>query len=250
MLITTSRRSTGMAGPEESSSTRHLALVGQMASVMAHEIRNSLHPLFLLSDCLEAALSQGRQEAQAEMLQTVGEIKAELARLHEVVEDYLSLARLANLHRQPADLGALVETLGREHREQLGEHGIILALEGIEKLGQVFMHQNTVRRALLNLVQNAVESMPQGGTLTLSGQRMVSWVALEIRDTGCGIPPDQLPLLFTPFHTTKPEGTGLGLYVAHQIIEAHQGEIIVHSMPGMGTTFRVTLPIATQEATA
>lgn len=233
-----------MDGSKQSHSTRHLALLGQLASVMAHEIRNSLHPLFLFTDCLEAELSRKRRATHAEMLRTVGEIKTELTRLHEVVEEYLSLARLTNLHRQPADLGALVKALVWEHQEQLEARNVIVSLQGIEKLGQVCVHQNTMRRALLNLVQNAVEAMPQGGTLTLSGQRTASRVALEMRDTGCGIPPDQLPLLFTPFHTTKPEGTGLGLYIVRQIIEAHQGAITVNSLPGTGTTFRITLPTA------
>jgi signal transduction histidine kinase len=95
---------------------------------------------------------------------------------------------------------------------------------------------------LLNLVQNARDAMPQGGTLTLRGWRTATQLHLAIGDTGQGIPAEQLPLLFTPFHTTKPEGTGLGLYVVQEIVGTHEGTIEVASEPGRGTTVIITLP--------
>jgi len=86
--------------------------------------------------------------------------------------------------------------------------------------------------------------MPRGGALTLRCQRTTSQVHLAIEDTGCGITAEQLPLLFTPFHTTKPDGTGLGLYVVQEIVAAHGGTIEVASIPGQGTTVTITLPCA------
>jgi signal transduction histidine kinase len=96
---------------------------------------------------------------------------------------------------------------------------------------------------LLNLVNNALEAMPEGGMLCLRLQPAEAAVRLEVSDTGHGIPPEQVPMLFHPFYSTKPEGTGLGLYLVHEIITAHQGNITVHSVPGEGTTFVVTLPL-------
>jgi signal transduction histidine kinase len=175
---------------------------------------------------------------------TLREVKAELSRLGELVANYLSLTRLVELQCEAQDLGTVVETLALEMRTQLSQHNIGLRLEGLSNLGRVHLHCNTFRRALLNLVQNAIDAMPQGGRLTFYGRHEGTRVCLEIRDTGNGIPADQLRSLFTPFHTTKPAGTGLGLFVVQQILAAHKGAITVYSTPGQGTTCVLTLPSA------
>jgi two-component system sensor histidine kinase HydH len=120
--------------------------------------------------------------------------------------------------------------------------GVLLRLEGLEKLGTVALHASTLRRAMLNLVQNALDAMPQGGTLTLAGQRTATHVQLHVRDTGSGIPTEQLTQIFEPLYTTKPGGSGLGLYIVQEIVAAHGGTLVVESALGCGTTFTVTLP--------
>jgi len=116
-------------------------------------------------------------------------------------------------------------------------------LEGVHTLGTLALHPGTFRRALLNLVQNALDAMPQGGLLTLRGQRTATDVRLQVQDTGSGIPPAQLAAIFEPLYTTKPGGTGLGLYIVQEIIAAHGGQVTVESVVGQGTTFTVTLPL-------
>jgi signal transduction histidine kinase len=111
-------------------------------------------------------------------------------------------------------------------------------------------HHNAFHRVLVNLVQNAIDAMPQGGTLTLRGGQEETQAHLELQDSGNGIPEDQLPRLFMPFHTTKPEGTGLGLYRVQEVLTAHGGAITVTSTPGRGTTCTVTLPLMAAEARA
>jgi signal transduction histidine kinase len=96
---------------------------------------------------------------------------------------------------------------------------------------------------LLNLLNNALEAMPQGGLLMLRLRTVSNQAFIEMRDTGCGIPPEQVPLLFSPFHSTKPDGTGLGLYLVREILMAHQGDISVDSVQGQGTTFTMVLPL-------
>jgi PAS domain S-box-containing protein len=220
----------------------HLHMLGRLASALSHELRNPLNAIFLHADILEEEVRQPTAHHHDQMVESVTEIKAEISRLDDLVQDYLSLARLADLSREPADLGALVKAFGLEMHEPLEGRGISLRLKDLDHLGEVSLHRNAFRRVLLNLVQNAVDAMPHGGTLTLRGERMASQVRLEVRDTGSGIPEDQLPLLFTLFHTTKPDGTGLGLYVVHQIVQAHEGEIVVISEPG-STIFTITLPL-------
>jgi signal transduction histidine kinase len=94
---------------------------------------------------------------------------------------------------------------------------------------------------MLNLVQNALDAMPQGGTLTLTGQRTATHVQLQVRDTGCGIPTEHLTQIFEPLYTTKPGGSGLGLYIVQEIVAAHGGTLAVESVVGGGTTFTMTL---------
>jgi two-component system sensor histidine kinase AtoS len=106
----------------------------------------------------------------------------------------------------------------------------------------VAWHASTLHRAVLNLVHNALDAMPQGGTLTLVGQGTATQVQLHVWDTGSGIPAAHLEQIFEPLYTTKPEGTGLGLYIAQEIVAAHGGQLTVQSTAGQGTTFTITLP--------
>src|SRR5262249_36001638 len=157
-----------------------------------------------------------------------------------IAEDYLSLARLGHLQRKPVDFGEFLAAFAEEIQPSCVTYGITLCLEGTTALGEIGLHQSAFRRALLNLVQNAIDAMPQG--VTLCGHHTTAQLTLEVRDTGIGIPAEQLPRLFMPLHTTKFQGTGLGLYVVQEIIAAHGGRLMVQSEPGRGTTFTITLP--------
>ena len=110
------------------------------------------------------------------------------------------------------------------------------------------VHATTLRRALLNLVQNALDAMPHGGTLTLTGRRTPTHVQLQVRDTGSGIASALRAKIFEPLYTTKPGGTGLGLYIVQEIVAAHRGQVTVESGEGQGTTFTLTLPRGVDEA--
>ena len=226
----------------------HLVMLGRLASTLSHEIRNPLGALFVLVDVLEEELQQPMADHSAQVPQLLVEMKTMLSRMDDLVQDYLSLARLAELHLEPVELGAVVETYAQEMHKQCACHGITLRLEGLASLGQVHLHQNAFRRVLTNLMQNAIEAMPQGGKLTLCGRQTGSWAYLEVQDTGEGIPADQLSQLFVPFHTTKSDGTGLGLYVVREIFAAHGGVVTVTSTPGAGTTCRVMLPLVALES--
>lgn len=228
----------------------HLHMLGRLASSLSHEIRNPLNAIFLHADVLEEELHDASPDSPARMVESLAEIKTEIARLNDLVQDYLSLARLSDLQREPADLGELVASCVQEMQEQLTTRNITLHLAGLEDLELVALHRNAFRRVLLNLIQNAMDAMPDGGTLTFCGQQEDTWVRLQVSDTGTGIPDDQIPLLFTPFHTTKEEGTGLGLYVVQQIIQAHEGEITVTSEPDAGTVFVITLPSTSDDTSS
>jgi signal transduction histidine kinase len=124
-------------------------------------------------------------------------------------------------------------------------HGITLTLQGTAEIGQVRLHKPTFWRALCNVEQYAVEAMPQGGTLTLHGQRYESHIRLDIHDTGTGLSEPQISCLSSPAAPVHSEGKGLGLYLVREVIRAHHGQITVTSTPGTGTTITVTLPLCT-----
>ena len=191
----------------------HFALLGRLAAGVSHEIRNPLSAIYLHVDLVAEELRQPSPASTTTMADALTEIKTQLARLDDLLQDYLSLARVATCERTPQDLGALVQGWAQEWRRLPAPHQIMLQLEGIAPLGMVAVHPSTFRRALLNLVQNAIDAMPEGGTLTLRGAGTATHVQLQVCDTGSGIPAAQLAQMFEPLHTTKPEGTGLGLYI-------------------------------------
>ena len=209
--------------------TELLVILGQLAASVSHEIRNPLSSLSLHIDLLEEELTPSDPLAESFAL-----IKADLARVQNVVEDYLSLARVPNVRREPVDVGTMLEAIAQEKQAQAMAHGVTLQVEGPQTLGQAALHLFTLRRALLNLVDNALDAMPDGGHLTLAGQRTASHLVLTVQDTGLGIAAEALSQLFTPLYTTKSGGTGLGLYVVQEIVKAHTGTVEVTNTPGSG----------------
>ena len=229
---------------DETRRAEHFALLGRLAAGVAHEIRNPLGAIVLHVDLLEEELHAPSPQSPAEMRQALTEIKTQLARLDDLLQDYLSLARVATIERTTQDLGITVQAWAQEWQDRIAARGVRLQLVGLADLGYAVFHRGTLRRVVLNLVQNAVDAMPQGGTLTLAGQRTATQVQLHIQDTGSGMPAEQLAHIFEPLYTTKPEGTGLGLYIVQEIMAAHAGQVTVESALGQGTIFTLTLPQA------
>lgn len=218
--------------------------LGQMAARMVHEIRNPLNAIFLHADVLEEEMRQPSPDSQAQMQESITEIRIEVRRLYAVMQDYLALARLTVMERVPEELGVLLKDCADEVQEQAEASGITLRLEGLARLGQVDLHRGSMRQAVLNLLQQALGAMPAGGTLTLRGRRTGALALVEVQHTGSNIPPEQLDVLFEPFHTIGPEWTGLGLYAVRDIMVAHHGTIDVQNTPDAGVKFTLTLPLA------
>jgi PAS domain S-box-containing protein len=228
---------------QEAQRVQHFALLGRLAAGVSHEIRNPLGAIFLHVDLLAEELGEHAPESAALVADTLADIRTQLARLEDLVQDYLSLVRAAQIERTPQDLGAALRAWATEWQTLATAHGITCQVDGLDDVGVVAVHANTLRRALLNLVQNALDAMPQGGTLTLQGRRADATVRLDVGDTGSGIPPDQRARIFEPLYTTKAGGTGLGLYIVQEVVTAHGGQVAVQSVVGQGSTFTITLPL-------
>jgi signal transduction histidine kinase len=230
-----------------------LAALGEMAAGLAHEIRNPLGAikgaaqLLMTSDGAPPATSSAET---AEFLQIIVE---EANRLNNVVTRFLDYARAERPGREGADkvdLNAVVrKTAQLLQKEQL--KSIEVRMRTDDQLPMVAGDPESLLQVFLNLGQNAIQAMPDGGTLEiLTTRRRRSrlgygqFCEVRFRDTGIGIPRDRLKKLFIPFYTTKQKGTGLGLAISHRIINQHGGTIEVRSTLGQGSTFSVFLPAA------
>jgi signal transduction histidine kinase len=220
----------------------HLMVMGRFASSLSHEIRNQLNAVMLHTDVLSDTLDDVPAETQQLLAESVVDIRHEISRLHELVENFLSLARLTRLELVPVMLATFIEALNEEIEPLLSSHSIRLQQCLDADLGEVRLHTNTFRHLWLNLVHNAIDAMPNGGELTIRAVCSEQEVRVTMTDTGTGIAADQIPLLFVPFYTTKPEGTGLGLYVVQEVAAAHHGRVTASSDMGVGTSFTLILP--------
>jgi signal transduction histidine kinase len=221
----------------------HFATLGRLAAGLSHEIRNPLGTLFLHIDLLEEEFREPSAESPTVIQQTFGEIRTALTRLDELVQDYLSLVRVSTIELAVQDVGAAVQAWTAEMQSRAAQQGVTVELEGHTTVGPLAFHPSTLRRAVLNVVQNAIEAMPEGGTLRLECTRTATEVHVCIRDSGIGIPAEHLPRIFEPLYTTKPGGTGLGLYIMREILVAHGGRVAVESVEGQGTAFILMFPV-------
>ena len=185
----------------------HFATLGRLAAGLSHEIRNPLGALFLHIDLLEEECRDPSPDSATMIPQTFGEIRTALTRLDELVQDYLSLVRVGTIELDVQDVGTAVHTWAAEMQSRAAQQGVTIETDGHTTVGPLAFHPSTLRRAVLNVVQNAIEAMPEGGTLRLECVRTATEVDVRIRDSGVGIPTEQLPRIFEPLYTTKPGGT-------------------------------------------
>jgi two-component system NtrC family sensor kinase len=236
-----------------------LSIIGEMAAGIAHEIRNPLAAITLGCELLVAEAEEkagGQTQTETRALETV---LAASKRLADVVDNLVGFSRKQGPSKGPVEVAQLLaktKSLVRYHISKAHVQWV----ETISGDGQsVLGNEGQLQQVLLNLILNACDAMPQGGVLTFStapaelsgrepGRAGVPALALSVRDSGEGIPPEALRKVFEPFFTTKGErGTGLGLVISRNIIQEHSGILAVESEPGKGTNFTITLPLFTRK---
>jgi signal transduction histidine kinase len=188
------------------------ALLGDIAGKIVHEIRNPLNAIFLHADVVLGELQYPTLDSRTQMMESVTDIRMEVRRLYDIIQDYLTLARLPGVQYEPEDMGNFLRECGRLMQEQARAHGVMLHLQGLARLGSVSLHKGTLQRAFVNLLQRALDAMPQGGTVTLRGRRTASHSVVEIRDTGSTISDEQLDHLFEPLYSTVRARSGHHVY--------------------------------------
>ncbi len=220
------------------SRAEHLATLGEMATGLAHEIRN---PLAGIAGVIEII---GRDlPSSSPARSVVKDVRQEIARINQIVTDLLQTARPHPPQVRKSDLNITVEHAVMLGRQQALAKCVEINFHKDASLPEVEHDSDQIHQVLLNLLLNALQAIDQRGKIDVTLSRRGSTAAVEVTDTGRGIAPDHLPNIFRPFYTTKGEGTGLGLSLARRIIEDHQGRIDVTSAVGKGTTFAVILPL-------
>ncbi|HEX2676516.1 MAG TPA: ATP-binding protein [Polyangiales bacterium] len=221
--------------------TERLAAIGRMAAHVSHEVRNPLSSIGLNVELLEEELVSAERETK----ELLGAIRREIERLRGVTEEYLRVARLPNPHLLPEHIGDIVQSALALLEPELARAGVKLDLQVEEDLPLVAMDEAQIRQVLINLVKNAREAMPNGGSLQVAAHRAADGgVELSLRDEGVGMDAEHKERIFDLFYTTKQRGSGLGLPLTQQIVVAHGGQIRCESEPGRGTTFTLLFPAA------
>lgn len=222
--------------------SQYLSQLGRFSSGIAHEIRNPLNFIGLAVDRLDSLTVGRTREVTGEKEQVIARIKEEIQKLGELVTNFVMYGRPANPQMTPALIPEIVESVIRVASDRLRNQRISVRREFREG-PPVVVDPDMIRRAVLNIVGNAIDSMPDGGELFVaSGPTDDGKYAILIGDTGPGIPEGDREKIFEPYYTTKPSGLGLGLDLTRKIVKAHRGEIVVDSDAGKGTRIRVLLP--------
>ncbi|MDO9125110.1 MAG: GAF domain-containing protein [Deltaproteobacteria bacterium] len=216
-----------------------LAALGQLAAGIAHEIRNPLTSINILIHSLRERLPS--ENSQQEDLKVIEE---EIHRMNEIVDQFLRFAKPASPLLEKTDVLSIFEETLQLLRPQIEKQRIVVEKE-FQALPMIQMDPEQMKQAMLNLLLNAIQAMPEGGQLTLKGQNSKEgqWIHLFIEDSGMGISLEDVDKLFDPFFSTKEGGIGLGLSITHRIIDQHHGKIEVKNAPEKGTIFTVWLPI-------
>jgi signal transduction histidine kinase len=225
------------------SRAEHLATLGELATGLAHEIRN---PLAGIAGVIEII---GRDlPSTSPARSVVKDVRQEIARINHIVTDLLQTARPHPPKVHKSDLNTTVEHAVMLGRQQALAKSIEISLVKDPSLPEVEHDSDQIHQLLLNLLLNALQAIDLDGKIKVSVRQHGTAAVVEVSDNGRGIAPDHLPNIFRPFYTTKGDGTGLGLSLARRIVEDHHGRIDVTSGVGQGTTFAVVLPL--QKATA
>jgi signal transduction histidine kinase len=223
-----------------------LASLGELAAGIAHEIRNPLTSINILIQSLAESLSS--DNIHREDLRVIEE---EIERINEIIDQFLRFGKPSPPHFEETDVISILDEILQLLRLQIEKQRIRVEKD-FQLLPPSILDREQLKQVILNLVMNALQAMPEGGRLRLSVQKPEKdrWIQIGIQDSGVGIPPEYMDKLFDPFFSLREGGIGLGLPIAHRIIDQHHGRIEVVSTPHEGTLFTLYLPADQEEKDA
>jgi signal transduction histidine kinase len=219
-----------------------MATVGRLSLKVAHEVRNPISAIELNAEMLGDIL-QEREDPEAEEARgLVTAIRDQVTALDALTEEYLAFARFPRPQYEEESINHLLEELAEFVRPVAHRQGLTVRVDTDPSIPMLEIDRALLRQAVLNLVKNAFEALSSGGEVTIASRLAGEAVEISVSDTGSGIGPEVGPRLFEAFFTTKPQGTGLGLGIARQIVEEHAGELRWANGPRGGAVFTIRLP--------
>ena len=217
--------------------------LAQLASSLAHEIKNPLSVIRMNMELLAEDFEASDTPQDHRALGKMQVVQDQCTRLEKLLNDFIKFARLRELELAPGSLNEQIELVLDLFAPQASEQGVEIIRYLDNKLPGIRLESQTLHAALLNLVKNAIEAMPNGGELTAITRQTRDGVALDLIDSGCGMAAATAGRMFEAFFTTKEAGSGLGLLLARKVVEAHGGRIGVQSEQGRGTKFILEFPV-------
>jgi signal transduction histidine kinase len=220
----------------------HLTEVAELAGGFIHEVKNHVSTLNLNLQLLADDFADPQNPRERRAKQRIDRVRNQAEKLVQISNDFLRFVRGQSLKTEPTRIDDLAAELVDFFGPTAKAANIDIRLYAAPGVPPALLDRDLFRQALLNLMLNAEQAMPDGGEIVLQTRSEGDTVCLDVIDTGKGIDPGDLPKLFRPFHTTKPGGTGLGLATTRKIVRAHGGEIEVQSEPGRGTKVTIRVP--------
>jgi signal transduction histidine kinase len=220
-----------------------LSSLGHLAAGVAHEIRNPLNAISMGLQRLKREFPPQEASQKGEYASFTELILKEISRVNEIIEQFLTLSRPFQLDMRMSSLEQILKNLITLFQEEASSHSIHLQTEIHPDLPLIKMDPERLTQAFINIMKNGMEAMHQGGILHIATHSYKDHLEVVISDSGSGIPPDQMEKIFNYYYTTKEKGSGLGLSIAHRIIEAHGGQLKMESQVGIGTKVTVTLSL-------
>jgi len=242
------RRAAARARHNEERAAEQGRQVGLLAGGLVHEIKNPLNSINLNLQLLEEDLGRGNPDDNGRMTKRIVAVRKEAQRMADILDGFLRYVRADKLDSSECLVNELVEEVLTFVGPELRMNNINL-LKSLGDVPPCRADPKLLKQALLNLLINAEQAMPRGGDLMVRTGVAQDTIAIEVTDTGSGIPAEKLPEVFDAYFSTKKGGTGLGLPTVKRIVEEHGGEVTVESEPGKGSSFRIALPVGAPQPT-
>jgi len=214
-----------------------LSALGALSAGMAHEIRNPLGSIAGAIEILENEIPEGDSKREFVLI-----LQKEIQRLSTIVTRYLDLVKPSQVEQSPENLVEIVRSVVALTSKQAAKQDVSVLADTGQKLADVMVDGQLVRQAVLNLVINAIQAMPDGGTVRIRPEMDRDHARIIVEDDGPGLSDEAMQRAFEPFYTTKPGGTGLGLSIAFQIASSHGGDLRVENLAGRGARFVLQVP--------